>query len=74
LFNNSGANIVVEEDSADVDLPFAEGYTHENGKLILFVPVLGKLHMVGSAGGTTIHNVLTGRDASDAHPISAITG
>jgi hypothetical protein len=74
LFNNSGSDIVVEEDSADVDLPFAEGYTHENGKLILFVPVLGKLHMVGSAGGTTIHNELTGRDASDAHPISAITG
>jgi hypothetical protein len=48
LFNNSGEDIVVEEDSADVDLPFLNGYTHENGKLILFVPVLGKLHMVGS--------------------------
>jgi hypothetical protein len=28
----------------------------------------------GGGGGTTIHNELTGRDADDAHPISAITG
>jgi hypothetical protein len=28
----------------------------------------------GGGGGTTIHNELTGRDASNAHPISAITG
>jgi hypothetical protein len=74
LFNDSGSDIEIEEDSADVDLPFLNGYTHENGKLILFVPVLGKLHMVGSVGGTTIHNELTERDAADAHPISSITG
>jgi hypothetical protein len=28
----------------------------------------------GGGGGTTVHNELTGRDADDAHPISAITG
>jgi hypothetical protein len=55
LFNDSGSDIEIVEDSADVDLPFLNGYTHENGKLILFVPVLGKLHMVGSidSGGGT---------------------
>jgi hypothetical protein len=28
----------------------------------------------GGSGGTTVHNSLTGRDAPDAHPISAIAG
>jgi hypothetical protein len=29
---------------------------------------------VGGEGGVTVHNALTGRDAVDSHPISAITG
>ena len=28
----------------------------------------------GGGGGVTVHNLLTGRDAEDAHPIGAITG
>ena len=48
--------------------PYGEGDTVEDGT------VIWTLKRIGSGGGTTIHNNLTGRNSADAHPISAITG
>lgn len=34
----------------------------------------GTLHAVGTGGGVTVHNALSGRDAADTHPLASITG
>ena len=72
--NLSSADCVLTP--SGVDRTFAEAFTLEPGKGVEFDVFGGVLRMVGGVvgGGTTVHNELTGRDASNAHPISAITG
>ena len=49
--------------------PYGENDTVTDGT------VVWTLRRIGSgSGGTTVHNQLTGRDATGAHPIAAITG
>lgn len=44
------------------------------GTETLMIAVPGPQGISGTGGGVTVHNNLTGRDAADAHPSSAITG
>ena len=54
------------------DFTFDQAYTIKAGDNIEFDFTASGFRQVGSSG-VTIHNNLTGRDATNAHPISAIT-
>jgi hypothetical protein len=50
----------------------SESYYLYNDSLVLLFTV--RNNGSGSGGGVTVHNLLTGRDAADSHPIASITG
>lgn len=54
--------------TAQPSCPYGEGDTVTDGTVVWM------LKRIGSGGGTSTHNLLTGRDATGAHPIAAITG
>jgi hypothetical protein len=73
--NLSGADCELLAGQA-VDLPFANTIVLADGQNIEFDVFNNELKRVGSeggGGGVSVHNDLTGRDATDAHPISSVT-
>jgi hypothetical protein len=73
--NLSGADCELLAGQA-VDLPFADTIVLADGENIefdVFNNELKRVGIEGGGGGVTVHNLLTGRDATDAHPISSVT-
>jgi hypothetical protein len=73
--NFSGADCELLAGQA-VDLPFADTIVLADGENIefdVFNNELKRVGIEGGDGGVSVHNLLTGRDATDAHPISSVT-